>query len=211
MSSLYPLFADVAGRKVVVVGGGAVAERKVQALLASKADVVVISPALTEKLVELHDRGQVEVHQRPYRPGDLADAWLVIAATGDEHVNRQVFAEAKQNRVFCNVVDEPGLCSFHVPSLVRRGDLQIAISTGGVSPALAKHLRRQLAEQFGEHYETFLEAARQLREHVKRKYPLDQSRRAEILHGFIDADGLAMLRTGQTQQFQQLLEEWKKH
>ena len=208
---MYPLFADIAGRNVLVIGGGPIAHRKVQALLAGQADVQVISPSLTADLLDLHNRGLIKTHQRPYHPGDLARAWLVIAATDDQKINRQVAAQAAQRRIFCNVVDEPDLCTFHAPAVLQRGQLQIAISTGGASPALAQHIRQQLHQLFGEYYETFLQAARDLRTHVKQKYPHQQNRRAEILRTFIDSEALELLRTGKLERFDQLLTDWKKH
>ena len=209
MGHLYPIFANVTGRKVVVVGGGVVAHRKVLVLLESGAKVSLVGPELTEELARLQKDGMIEVFAREYQNGDLEGAWFVIAATDCDQVNRQDFAEAEKLRIFCNVVDEPELCSFQVPSVVNRGDLQIAISTRGASPALAKHLRRQLQEEFGEYYKLFLDSLRQLRKHLKNKYPDDQPRRAEILEGFVNSEALDFLRHGKSNDFQQLLNDWK--
>ena len=209
MSRLYPVFANIAGRKVVVVGGGQVAQRKVLGLLKCRAHVVVISPELTGEMAQLRDRGLIEVLNRPYQKGDLEGAWLVIAATGDEQVNQQVFDEANEKGIFCNVVDVPNLCSFQVPSVVRRGDLQIAISTSGASPALAKHIRKQLQEEFGKHYEPFLTALSELRTGLKNKYPNDQPRRAAILEEFVNSSAIDLLRQGKLDKFQHLLDDWK--
>ena len=209
MNSLYPLFGDIAGRKVVVIGGGHVAQRKVVTLLECGAHVLVIAPELTEKLDQLQKANIIEAHRRDYQAGDLAGAWLVIAATDDEQVNRQIFAEAGRLHIFCNVVDVPELCTFQVPAVLTRGDLQIAVSTSGASPALARNIRDQLGEKFGLHYETFLAALKDLRAHVKQKYPNHQPRRAEILEGFINSPALKLLSQNKTDEFDQLLKDWK--
>jgi len=135
---------------------------------------------------------------------------LVIGACDVEHVNQQVFEEACKQKVFCNIVDAPKMCSFHVPALVKRDQLQIAISTAGASPALAKYIREQLEEIFDSYYEDFLIAMRELREHIKSKYPGDQPRRAVILEDFVRSEAMQLLREGKKDQFQQLLEHWKK-
>ncbi len=209
MGRLYPMFSDILGRPVVVIGGGSVSQRKVEALLECGAEVTVIAPELTSKLGDLADKGSIAVKRRFYAEGDTEGAWLVIAACGDVEVNRQVFSEANASRIFCNVVDQPDLCSFQVPSVVQRDPLQIAISTGGVSPALAKRIRKELEGQFGGFYETYLGGLRELREHIKGKYPEDQSKRAVIFEGFVNSEAWERLRAGQVEQFRELLEDWK--
>ncbi len=209
MSQLYPLFADVTDRTVLVVGGGHVAERKVLGLLESGAQITVVSPELTEKLAELHSDGQIEVCRCDYQKGDLAGAWLVIAATNDEQVNQQIFTEANERHIFCNVVDRPELCSFQVPAVVRRSDLQIAVSTSGTSPILAKLIRQQLQKEYGKHYEILPAKLGELRDHYKKKYPDNQSRRAELLEEFINSEALDLLQQGKNDDFQALLNKWK--
>jgi precorrin-2 dehydrogenase/sirohydrochlorin ferrochelatase len=209
MSRLYPIFADIEGRLVVVIGGGSVAQRKVEVLLDSSAKVKVVSPNLTDKLLEWSKLGKIEVFKRGYELGDTAGAWLVIAASDDEQANRAIFAEAQERGIFCNVVDVPELCSFQVPAIVKRDTLQIAISTGGASPALAKRIRKELEKQFDRYYETFLAGLRELREHVKQKYPHDQAQRATIFEGFVNSQALDLLRADQMEQYQKLLAEWK--
>jgi precorrin-2 dehydrogenase len=209
MNQLYPLFADIADRAVLVIGGGHVAERKVLGLLESGAQITVVSPELTEKLAELHSDGQIEVCRCDYQKGDLAGAWLVIAATNDEQINRQIFTEANERHIFCNVVDRPELCSFQVPAVVRRGDLQIAVSTSGTSPILAKLIRQQLQKEYGKHYEILPAKLGELRDHYKKKYPDNQSRRAELLEEFINSEALDLLQQGKNDDFQALLNKWK--
>ncbi len=209
MTQLYPLFIDIKNRLTIVIGGGQVSERKVLALLEREAKVRVISPDCTKGLQELADNGQIETARRCYQPGDLTGAWLVIASSDDQEVNRQVFAEANQQHIFCNVVDVPELCTFHVPSVVQQGELQIAASTGGSSPAMAKRIRKELQQKYGPHYATFLEVMKDLREHVKAKYPDHQPTRAMILEEFGNSEALELLRDGKRQEFERLLEESK--
>jgi len=213
MTRLYPLFADISGRAVVVIGGGAVAERKAARLLECGARVTVVSPKLTEKLSRWADDGKIKVEQRCYRSGDLEEAWLVIVACGSDDVNRQVRAEADQRQLLCNVVDETDQCSFHTPGVVRRGLLQIAVSTGGQSPALAKHICQELASQYDQAYSELLAVLAELRAHVKRKYPADQARRAEILTEFVaehSDEVLGLLGNGDRAALARLLDEWHR-
>jgi len=139
-----------------VVGGGEVAERKVVGLLQAQALVLVVSPDLTAALKEMADKGEVQWIMRHFEPGDLEGAWLVIASTDDPVVQKAVYAEAQRRRIFCNTVDLPALCSFIVPSSVRRGDLCVAISTGGKSPALARRLRREFEQVLGPWYSDYV-------------------------------------------------------
>ncbi|HEV3362779.1 MAG TPA: bifunctional precorrin-2 dehydrogenase/sirohydrochlorin ferrochelatase [Acidimicrobiia bacterium] len=159
----YPVALELSGRRCVVTGGGPDAEAKAQALLEAEADVVVIAPRLSDGLGDLVRRGEITHIARRYRPGDLAGAFLVIAADSDRAVRAAVFAEAEAERVLCNAVDDVAHCHFAVPSIVRRGELLLAISTGGRAPALAKRLRRRLTEQFGWEWEALVEVLGEVR------------------------------------------------
>ena len=141
---LYPIFLDLSGRRCVVVGGGEVANRKARKLLQARARVVVISPEIGAKLEGV----AVEIHRRPYREGDLEDAYLAFAATNSRGVNAAVAREAKRRGVPVNVADEPSEGDFALPSTLRRGRLQVAVSTGGASPTLARRIREELEEAF---------------------------------------------------------------
>jgi len=145
----YPVFLDLKDRLSMVVGGGLVALRKVESLIGAGAHVRVVAPAVVPEISELEG---VEIKLKPYESRDLAVAWVVIAATDDEAVNLAVGRDAAKRRIFCNVVDRPEQCSFIVPSVVERGPIKIAISTGGVSPALAKRLRMELGSMVGDEY-----------------------------------------------------------
>ena len=153
----YPVALELSGRRCVVTGGGREAEGKARALLEADADVAVIAPRVSDGLADLARRGEITHIARRYRRGDLAGAFLVIAADSDRAVRAQVFAEAEAERVLCNAVDDVEHCHFAVPSIVRRGELLLAISTGGRAPALAKRLRRRLSAQFGWQWEALID------------------------------------------------------
>jgi precorrin-2 dehydrogenase/sirohydrochlorin ferrochelatase len=150
--SFYPICLDLEARACVVVGGGRVAERKVQGLLSCRAQVSVISPALTEELQLQHFSGDIEWIDREFRQGDLAQAFLVIAATDDEETQKQVYEEADANNLLLNVADVPQRCNFILPATARRGDLAISVSTAGKSPALARKIRMELEKRYGPEY-----------------------------------------------------------
>ncbi len=159
----YPVALELTGRRCVVTGGGTEAERKARALLEAEADVVVIAPTVTDGLGDLVRRGELTHIPRPYERGDLAGAFLVIAADGDHAIRAEVFAEAEAERVLCNAVDDVEHCHFAVPSIVRRGELLVAISTGGRAPALAKRLRRRLTAELGWEWEALVDVLGEVR------------------------------------------------
>jgi len=163
--SLMPIFVKLEGRLVVVIGGGRIAEEKITILLKSRAHVRVISPSITPSIAQRVRNLEIAWLPKDYEAGDLEGAYTVIAATSDVAVNAQVFEEAEARGILCNAVDDPQHCHFYYGALVQRGDLQIAISTNGKSPALAQRLRKELEAQFGPEYEAWVEwlgAAREL-------------------------------------------------
>jgi precorrin-2 dehydrogenase/sirohydrochlorin ferrochelatase len=176
--SYFPAFLELRGRTAVVIGGGDVALRKVESLLAAGAAVKVIAPHLDRGLEALVAQGRVSLERREYRFGDLEGALLVVAATSDPEVNRAVAAEAGNRNLLLNVVDAPELCSFIVPSVIRRDELTVAISTGGMSPALAKRLRQKLEEVLVPEYGPFLQLLGTLRSKIRRELPLHAQREA---------------------------------
>lgn len=145
MPTYYPVFLNLVGRRCVIFGGGVVAEGKIPSLLEAGACVTVISPEAAQEIQEAARRGQLEWQAREYQPGDLQGAFLGIAATNVRRVNQEIFLEAGRLGVLLNVVDDPPLCTFIAPSIVRRGQVTLAISTGGASPALARKLREELS------------------------------------------------------------------
>jgi len=159
----FPVNLKIDGRKCLVIGGGRVAARKVAALLACGGTVEVISPELTEELHEQQRHGHLSWCARPYQPGDLDGAFLVIAATDVEEVQAAVFAEASAANQLINIADVPSRCNFILPAIVSRGDLIIAVSTAGQSPTLARRISRQLAEAYGDEYGTVVEIMGRLR------------------------------------------------
>jgi precorrin-2 dehydrogenase / sirohydrochlorin ferrochelatase len=152
----YPVNLDIRNRNCLVVGGGDVGTRKVMTLLECGAKVVVVSPAATGKIKALSDKGLIKLETRPFRPTDLDQMFLVIGATDNPELNRQIHAEAERLGMLCNIADRPEICNFILPAIVNRGDLIIAISTSGKSPAFAKKMRKDLEKKFGTEYAEFL-------------------------------------------------------
>ncbi len=145
MTVYYPAFLDVNGRRCVVIGGGNIGQEKVEKLLECGAAVVVISPEVNEGVRQMSSNGRVTWTQREYQPGDLEGAFIAIAATDDNATNRAISTEAEERNVLLNVVDVTHLCTFIAPSVARRGDVTIATSTAGASPALARKFREELS------------------------------------------------------------------
>jgi precorrin-2 dehydrogenase/sirohydrochlorin ferrochelatase len=162
----YPLFALIEDRPCLVVGGGAVGERKVQDLLAAGARVTVVSKDLTPRLVDLAAAGHIHAIQGDFSPEYLDGMTLVVGATDDQQVNREVSAAAQGRNLLVNIVDAPDLCTFIVPAQVRRGPLTIAVSTGGASPALARQMREELEQRFGPEYGRYLRLLEAVRHRV---------------------------------------------
>ncbi len=154
---MLPILLDLRDRPAVVVGGGEVAERKIAALLVAGARVTVVSPRVTDRIGEWAGAGRLRLERREYRAGDLGGARLAYVATGDARVNRAAREEADAAGAWLNVADEPALCDFFVPAVVRRGDLTIAISTEGASPALAARLRERFEHDVGAQYAELVE------------------------------------------------------
>ncbi len=175
----HAIYLNLAGQPVVVVGGGSVAERKVRAVLECAGEVTVIAPEATGQIREWARTGEIAWEARSYRRGDVGHARLAYAATDQPDVNRAVSEEAREARVLVNVADEPALCDFYAPAVVRRGDLAIAVSTGGTSPALARRIREELEERFGLHFETAIDELGALRERLRAEgRPLSDERAA---------------------------------
>lgn len=192
---LYGAFLRLRGKKCVVIGGGRVAERKVRSLLPCEARVTVIAPHLTAWLQEKAAENQILHLARPYQPGDVKDAFFVIAATPSPEVNRAVAEEADACGRLVNVVNQPERCNLMVPSMVRRGPLQIAISTSGLSPAVARRLRGELERLIGPEYLQFLQWMAEARQRLKRTVA-DEERRGEIMRRLVQSDVLSLLREG---------------
>ena len=200
----YPVHLDIKNRNCLVVGGGAVGTRKVNTLLTCGARVTVISPDPTQQLKELAAAGSINLKERLYRSADLKDMFLVIGATDDEKLNRQISRDAEQINILCNIADRPEACNFILPAIVQRGDLVITISTSGQSPALAKRLRRKLEAQFGEEYADFLRLMGAIRKKLLKQTPAPEVHKA-LFNQLIDGDLLELLRSGQKKELNLLL------
>ena len=189
-----PIFLDVTGRECVVIGGGEVAARKIEALRNAGAHVTVVSPRLSQSLDSLAARGLVTHIAREYERGDIRGCVLIYAATDDPKLHRELVAEARALGIPINVVDVPELCTFISPAVVNRGDLQIAISTGGASPAFAARLRRVLEGQFGTEYALTLKVLRAARRqlHADEIDPADRMRRLKELADSALPDAIAV-------------------
>jgi precorrin-2 dehydrogenase/sirohydrochlorin ferrochelatase len=186
----YPVFLNLKDRRVVVVGGGKVAERKVLALLRCGADLTVVSPEITRNIEREKKKGGIKHIRRQYRKADLRAAFLVIAATDSPEINERVSRDAP---CLVNVVDTPHLCNFIVPSVIKRGALTIAISTGGISPALSRSVREELEKIFGAEFSAYLKSLKCIRMEAM-KGITDRKRRTEFLKSLASAEMLRILR-----------------
>jgi len=179
--SLYPIFLKLEGHKVLVVGGGLIAQQKIEAVLRSATDVTVIAPQVTPRIRLWAHQARLRHLAVRYRPGMAKGYFLVIAATGSEELNRAVYQEARQSGALSNAVDDPGYCDFYAPAVVSRGEFQVAISTGGNSPALAQSVRQELEKKFGPEYEPWTAWLGRMRQAIRNLLPRSE-RRKELLH-----------------------------
>jgi precorrin-2 dehydrogenase/sirohydrochlorin ferrochelatase len=192
---LYPIFLNITNRKVVIIGGGEVALRKIRDLLKAGARISAISPVFHQDILKLSDEqgDNLKLIEREYREGDLFDTSLAFSATDDPEINRRVFDEAEKKNIFINSADDPPNCSFIVPSSSQRGDLILALSTGGASPAMSARLRRELESHIPDNIEKILEVLREAREILKSKKDfssLSASQRGELLKRIANDDTL---------------------
>ncbi|HWK25393.1 MAG TPA: bifunctional precorrin-2 dehydrogenase/sirohydrochlorin ferrochelatase [Solirubrobacter sp.] len=193
----YMACLKLTGRRCVVVGGGDVGLEKVEGLLACNGQVVVIAPEIEPELARLAAEGSIEWIAREYETGDLEATFIAIAATNDTDVNIHVYEDAEERAMLVNVVDVPPLCNFILPAIVRTGPLAIAISTAGASPALAKRIKAQIAQEFGEPYAHLAVLLNEARGWAKRTLPTYQDRKAffeAIVNG--EPDPVELLRDG---------------
>ena len=179
--SVFPIFLKLAARPCVVIGAGNIAESKIESLRNAEAQVTVIAPEALPRVQEWAAAGEVVWHQREYREGDLAGAFLVVAGTATAAVNRAVYAEANERNILCNAVDDPPFCDYYFPSIVKRGELQIAISTAGESPALAQRLRKEIGAALPLDTGEWLMELGRLRREVTAVEPIGEPRKM-LLH-----------------------------
>jgi precorrin-2 dehydrogenase / sirohydrochlorin ferrochelatase len=176
----YPIFLDLEGRRAVVIGGGSVAVRKAEHLLDAGARLVVVAERIDKMMTALCKNRNAELVKSKYTKSYLAEAVLAIAATDNPQLNRQIYEDCQELEVLCNVVDEPELCDFFVPAVVKRGDLKIAVGTEGLCPAYAGHIRKKLEEIFTEKHGEFLAELERLRKKIIKEIPEPEDRKSTL-------------------------------
>lgn len=192
MNTFYPINVNLAQRLCVVIGGGNVAARKVRSLLDFGALVKVISSRLIQDLARLAQEGAIQYVAREYQPGDLEGAFLVVCATNDERLNREIAGACAARNLLVNVVDDPGRCSFVFPAVVKRGSLTISVSTGGKSPLLARKIRERLEKEFGPQYGDYVEFMADLRKEIMARIP-DPRKRWHVYKSLLEIDLLDLM------------------
>jgi precorrin-2 dehydrogenase/sirohydrochlorin ferrochelatase len=192
MANYYPIYIDLDQKPVLVVGGGTVACRKVETLLAYGALVRIVSPKITPALERMIDGKRCRWHAKEYDPADMENVVLVFSCTEKEEVNARVALDAQTRNIFLNVVDDPQNCSFLVPAVLRRGDLAIAVSTGGSSPLAARRLREELETRYGDEMAAYLELLKAWREKAKKE--LSPEQRRELWEKVTDGEVLSLVR-----------------
>ena len=193
----YPAILDLAGRTALVVGAGKVGEGKIRGLLDAGARVRVVSLDATEEVRRWAKDGAIELHLRAYEATDLDGCFLVVAATERNETNVRVFEDAEARQMLCNVVDVTHLCNFILPSIMRRGDLAIAVSTGGASPALARQIRLSMEECYGDEYAMAMQLLGSLREELKERYPEPEHRKI-VFERMVYSELMDLIRVGDT-------------
>ena len=202
----YPVHLDINNRNALVVGGGGVGTRKVRTLLACGARVTVVSLEASRQLRDLAASGQIVLKERSYQSDDLSGMFLVIGATNDEQLNRQISNDADRLNTLCNIADRPEVCNFILPSIVHRDDLVITISTSGKSPALAKKLRKALEIQFGEEYGTLLQLMGAIRKKLLRQAHEPEAHKP-LFEQLLNSDLIGMIRKAEFDKIDSLLLE----
>lgn len=200
----YPVNLNIRNRKCLVVGGGAVGTRKVTTLVQCGAKVIVVSPVISSALSDLAAKGLIRINQREFCTSDLNDIFLVIGATGNEELNRRISEDAEQRNLLCNIADVPKACNFILPAVITRGDLIIAISTSGNSPAFAKKLRKKLEDQFGEEYALLLHLMGAIRKKLL-AHEHEPEAHKHLFEKILDAGLLDMVREERTEDINALL------
>lgn len=189
MTNLFPMFLKIEGRQVLVVGAGKVGEPKISGLLDTGARIRVVALDASPTVHEWARQGKIELALRAVTPEDLDGAFLAVVATLSRSLNESIYGEAQRRGVLCNVVDVPDLCDFFYPAIVRRGDLQIAVSTAGQSPSLAQKIRQQLEKQFGPAYATWVAELGETRKLIL-ACDLDKERKLELLHSLASREAV---------------------
>ena len=195
LNRYYPVNLDIHDRDCLVVGGGGVGARKVEGLKGCGGRVTVVSPRISDRLRGLVETGGVQWRNREYRAGDLDGMFLVIGATDDKALNRRIHADASERNMLCNIADRPEVCNFILPAVVRRGDLMIAVSTSGRSPAFAKKLRKDLETWFGPEYAAFLDLMGAVRAKLLKEEHAPEAHKP-LFEALIERDLLGLIKAG---------------
>lgn len=202
----YPINLDIRGRRCLVVGGGRVGARKVDSLVRCGAVVTVVSLKAAPPLVRLAAEKAIILKQRPYRSSDVEGMFLIIGATDNEALNRQINADAEHRNQLCNIADRPEICNFILPAIVSRGDFVMAVSTAGKSPAFAKHVRKRLETEFGPEYGTLLDLMGAIRNKLLAG-PHEPEAHKPLFEQLIAGDLLSMVRDKKTARINRFLEK----
>lgn len=189
MTDLFPMFVKLEGRQVLVIGAGKIAEPKIGGLLETGARISVVSLDATPTVRQWAREGKLELELRAFSADDLTGAFLTVVATNSHTLNKRIYSEAQRRGVLCNVVDVPDLCDFFYPAVVRRGDLQIAVSTAGQSPSLAQKIRQQLEKQFGPGYAAWVAELGGTRNLILAS-DLEKQRKLDLLHSLASREAL---------------------
>jgi precorrin-2 dehydrogenase / sirohydrochlorin ferrochelatase len=198
VTNLFPMFLKLAGKQCLVVGAGKIGEGKIGGILDTGARIRVVALDATSTVREWAREGSIELELRPFTDDDLSGAFLAIVATSSRTLNERVYSEAQKRGILCNVVDVPDLCDFYYPAVVRRGDLQIAISTAGQSPSLAQKIRQQLEKQFGPAYASWLAELGETRRLILAS-DLDKERQLDLLHSLASREAVEAALLAQAQ------------
>ena len=200
----YPVHLDIQNRNCLVVGGGGVGTRKVKTLLDCGARVTLVSPKVSPQLRDLAASGDIILKERSYQSDDLSNMFLVIGATDDEKLNKQISSDANRLNTLCNIADRPEVCNFILPSIVHRDDLVITISTSGQSPAMAKKLRKSLENQFGKEYGMLLRLMGAIRKKLLQQAHEPEAHRP-LFEQLINSDLIGMIQEGEVEKIDSLL------
>jgi precorrin-2 dehydrogenase/sirohydrochlorin ferrochelatase len=206
MAHLFPVFLSLSGKNCLVVGGGQVAERKIADLFNCEANIKVVSPEAGENIRLWANQGLINWQVREIEDYDFDDIFMVFVATNDGHLNKEIADKCRQRGIMVNAADDPPNCDFYVPAIVRRNSLVLAISTEGKSPMLARKLREQLEELFGEEYGEFVDFLGEQRDFIKQSVP-DIKVRKKIFQALVESDVLDLLRAGEKERAKERMED----
>lgn len=195
MKKYFPILLNLQNKKCLVVGGGAVAQRKIENILDTGVKIKCVSIEFTDDLLALLKQNSIEYYKRPFEISDLDDMDIVFAATNDSEINKQIYQECEKRKILINVVDNPQICTFIVPAIINRGDLTIAVSTSGKFPGLSKKIRKEIEKKYGNFYTEYLEIISEIRNKII-QLNLKEEEKKEKIEKLLDLDILALIENG---------------